>query len=367
MNFQLMPFDSETTEEVTETKKQQRATSGSKRSFLGSKFSVTLSGFSKAGQETAKQNQKNESADAKVSVIDEYKDTLDNFVSGYKSNKTNPTFISELLNLNLIKIADIMSKYYNKDMEPIAESMNNVITLLTTKSFAISVNSYIKNNENIPDWDIVKKNIAALLSLGLETSHNKMMSETKSIYVDIISTIYDFEIKELTLKYHLTEDAALDLFVGIPHFGEKLTDAQIRGCYDTFLTMLINHGKCAIEYLNAENQKDLFYYFFRDEDRIATKAAGQCLGDERIEFEEDADQTLYEQYVKMLYEVVNEHDLDEIRMVIRYIVKSRIKMVESKSETVTVFDVNEALQYENIKTAMLDYIDHNENAKEILV
>lgn len=346
------------------------------RSFLGSNFSVGMMNFGssiatvKEEKSTEQVETSDNNQDAEAKYLDDCKNLLDEFVQSYKDNKTNPNVLDDLMNEHFIDVCKIMDKYYDKGMEPIVSSMNNILTLSTIKAFSITVNNFMsRKDEVIEDFNAVKKYIASFLSLALETNHSRMMSDTKSIYVDIITNIYNFEVKDLSVRFNLSEDAILDLLVGVPHFGENMTSSQIKSCYDSFLEMLINHGKSAIDYMTAEHQKELFYYLFKDEDGIAVKAAGQCLSDPRIVFDEEQDQALYQEYIKMLYEVVNEHDIGEIKMVLRFIVNTRERMAKKGDGDITAFDVKEALEYENIKTAITDYLanDKSGKAKELLV
>ena len=343
-----------------------------KGSFLGrmsiSKMDAFLNnpGFGGSSGKSKSRKEKVQDTDNEAEMS---KAVLDDFVDEYVKNKSDVSVINNLMAVQFAGVAKIMSQYYEKKFADIADSMNNVIKLMTTKTFAIGLMSLIKKKDEVfDDWGDVKRNIAALISLALETSHMKMVEETKSIYVEIIAEhIWDFEVKELQAKFKLTDDAAIDLLIGVPKFGCNMSDTEIRSQYDTLLSMLLNHGKCAINYLDAEHQKELFYYLFKDDNRIAIKAAGQCLGDEMLSFEEAEDEALYQEYVKMLYQVVDEHDLDEIRSVLRFIVKKRSDMADKEMDTVTVFDVNTALEYENIKKAMIDYAEHSEAAKKFLV
>lgn len=293
---------------------------------------------------------------------------LDDFVEKYTTNKSDSTYIQALLGAEYVKVAEIMEHYYDNAYQSIIESMNNVIKLMTAKTFALNLLGAVKKKDEVfDDWNYARQPIAALIALALDTHHMKMITDTKLFYVEIISEhIYDFEIKEIQSKFNLSEDAATDLVISAPSFGQDMVDAEIRHQYGAILSMLINHGKSAMEYMSAENQKELFYYIFKDEDRIAVKAVGQCLGDELIAFEEEADEALYNEYVKMLYMVLNEHDLDEIRVVLRYIVKVRAGIKKEGKDTITIFDVKKAVEYDNIKTALLDYIESSESARTFL-
>lgn len=293
---------------------------------------------------------------------------LDDFTEKYTTNKTDSTYLQSLIGEDLGKIAEVMFHYYDNAYQNIVESMNNVIKLMTAKAFALNLLTAIKNKDEVfRDWDYARQPIGYLIALALDTHHMKMITDTKSIYVEIISEhIFDFEIKDIQSRFHLSEDAAIDLIIGAPSFGTDMSDIDIRHQYSTILNMLINHGKSATDYMTAENQKNLFYYIFKDANRVAIKAVAQCLGDELIVFEEESDEALYNEYVKMLYDVLNEHDFDEIRFVLRYIVKVRADIKKAGKDTITTFDVKKAVEYENIKSALLDYVETSDSAKTFL-
>lgn len=354
----------------TKTDREERQSNSKKnnneqtKSFLNKMSNISL--MTPFGGKTEPKTRKEKSN--KDNTLEMFQATLDDFVEEFKKNKSDPQAINSLMAIDFGTVAKIMTNYFDKKYESIATSFNNVIKLMTTKTFAMSLNAFYDKREDLFDnWEEIKLPIVSLIALAIETSHTKMMEETLSIYTEILEDAWSFEIKELTSKFQITEDAALELLISVPNFRQNMSDTQIRGCYDAILNMLLNHGKTAIQYLNAENQKELFYWFFKDENRIAVKAAGQCLGDELLQFEEAEDQSLYEEYIKALYMIVNEHDIEEIRSVLRYIVKVRSKIADENRETITVFDVGAALEYPNIKTAMLDYIDHSESAKKFLV
>ena len=313
-------------------------------------------------------NQKNNKQNVTDEAVILAQATLDDFVEKYAENKSDSTYIQTLLGDDFGAVAEVMRHYYDTAYNNTIESMNNVIKLMTAKTFALNLLSAVKKKDEVfNDWDTIKMPIAALISLALDTHHTKMISDTKMFYVEIISEhIYNFEIKEIMTKFKLSEDAATDLIIGAPSFGQDMTDVDIKHYYGTILNMLINHGKSAMDYMNAENQRNLFYHIFKDDNRVAIKAVAHCFGDEMIVFEEEADEALYTEYVKMLYDVLNEHDLDDIRFVLRYIVKVRAGIQKEGKDTITVFDVKKAVEYENIKTALLDYIESSDSAKTFL-
>ena len=292
---------------------------------------------------------------------------LDDFVENYTKNKVDSAYVSNLLVTQFIDVAKAMEHYYDGAYKNILDSMNNVIRLMTTKSFAINALNVIKNHEeNFPNWEEARESIAFVVSLMLECYHTKMIEETKLMYVEIIEIIWGFEIKEISDQFHLTEDAVFDLVVGVPYFGRIMSDSAIRNSYQAMLNMLINHGGAAREYLNSENQRKLFYKLFPDVERVAIKAVGNCLCDELISFDEDEDEALYNEYVEMLYNILNEHDVEDIRFVLRFVVKTRSRMAAECKDTVTVFNTERAVTYDNIKKVLLDYIEHNDNAKKFL-
>lgn len=366
-NFNMSKFD----EDERPSRSNNNSRNNNTPSRLGGLKFKSLTGFKGTPfggkkDQTRKDRVSNENANPKQTVIDQA--VIDDFVEAYIKNKADIEVCQDLLKSQFVEVASILTNYYNNDYKNIVESMNNVIKLMTTKTFVLNLLGVVKKKDDLfLNWNEDRVPIAEAISLALETSHSKMIDETKSMYIEIISEhIYDFEIKEISKKFKLTEDAAIDLVIGVPRFGRTMTDSQISHSYDNYLNMLINHGGCAIDYLNAEHQKELFYYLFIDENRVAVKAASYCLASPLLQFENEADEALYEEYLKMLYEVINEHDLEDIRVMLRHMVKTRAKIVEEKRDDAIVFDTEKAIEYDNIRKALVDYIEHSNAAKKFL-
>ena len=292
---------------------------------------------------------------------------LDDFVEMYVKNKSDSEVVMELLSKQLIDIGMIMQNYYNPAYKEVTESMNNVIRLLTTRAFAVNLLTLVKDAESAFEyWDDDRRIIGELISLTFETRHKVIAEETKAIYMEILTDyVWNFELTEIKPKFVLSEDAALDLVIGVPKFGRPMTDGEIRRTYVSFIDLLINHGGAASNYLTSEHQKELFYYLDRDDNKNAIKAAAYCLSAELLEFENEADQELYKQYIDMLYTLVNEHDIEDIRIVLRQVRRAKTKLITDGAETTTVFQTDVAVTYDNIRTALLDYIEHNADAKSI--
>lgn len=376
LSFDVHKFDDDNDRDSRRNVSEDRLGDGKRRDNKPSLRNLNLpklSDFSNFGSKKKIETRKDKVESTKSkSNEDSYKVSidqavLDDFVEMYVKNKSNVEVVVELLSKQLIDIGTIMQNYYNPAYKDITESMNNVIRLLTTRAFAVNLLTLVKDAESVFEyWDEDRRIIGELISLTFETRHKIIAEETKAIYMEILTDyVWTFELTELQSKFVLSQDAALDLVIGIPKFGRPMTDGEIRRTYTSFIDLLINHGAAASNYLTDEHQKELFYYLYRDDNKNAIKAVAYCLSAELLEFENDEDQELYKQYLSMLYKVVDEHDIEDIRIVLRQVRKAKAKLIADGTETTTVFETNVAVGYDNIRTALLDYIEHNADAKSI--
>ena len=346
--------------------------------FMDTLYSSNLGTFGKKHKETRVEkaekdfhNTQNNASAMKAQVrVDQA--VLDDFVEAYTSNKSDSQFITELMRSQIVRVSDVMVHYFDNRYADIVESMNNVVRLMTTKVFTLNLMTIVKNHEEVfNDWEMERLSIGSLISLALVTHHMQMIEETKSLYVEMIAEyIYKFEIQNLMTKYHLTEDAVTELVIDVPYFGRTMTDAYIKFSHNAIFEMLLNHGDCAADYLNAENQKNLFYELFIDEDRVSVKAVGQCLSNDLIEFveeegqEQNLGQILYGEYVEMLYQVLNEHDLADIKVALNFILRTMMRKKKEESDCMIIFNTKRAITYPNIRKAIVDFIKNNESARE---
>lgn len=290
---------------------------------------------------------------------------LDDFISSYNKNRMNSQVVNDLILDNFVDVCDIMTHYFDNKYSKIVESMNNVLKVMETKVFATRLSALIKQQENFSDE--FRSNLAELISLTLESRHSVMADDTKIMYAEIMKEhLFSFDIADMMERFRLSEEAALDLVIGLPLFGKTINDATIARYAEKYVELLINHADTMIDYMTAEAQKELFYYIFKDANGIALKAVGRCLSHELIAFDNDKMSALYTEFIKMLYLILDEHDISEIRFVLKFIVKVMSERVEAGKELPIVYSTETASACENIKKAIVNYAETSEAAKRFL-
>ena len=108
------------------------------------------------------------------------------------------------------------------------------------------------------------------------------------------------------------------------------------------------------------------------------KAVGQCMTSSEIIINPEVDDNgtvgevdpkkveLVEQYIEALYQIMDDHDIPTIQMVLKFIVKELKKRDENDIDVPIVFDVRRALEYSNIRKAILDLTRHHNDARHYL-
>ena len=292
---------------------------------------------------------------------------LDDFTKSFADNKTNATGLYSLLSKEFPTVAGIISsKYYNPKYEAHIESMNKVITIMTTKLFATALLTVVKD-KMIDDFDEVKSDIASVITVALDSSSNKMRDDTISLYVEIVSEhIWELEIKDMMSTIGVDEDAAIDIVLAIPTFKKKMTELQLKNAAPRFLAILVDHAETMIDTMDADNQKKLFYYIFPDIDRQALKVIGKCLSYELINQTDERVAALYNQYQRALYEMLDDNDISDIKYTLKFLVSEMARNEELHRDAPIVFDPNTAINYDNIRKAIVDLVSSDESAKKYL-
>ena len=202
-----------------------------------------------------------------------------------------------------------------------------------------------------------------LFNLALDYNIDKMSNDVILTYVDIVSTLVaDIDIKLMMETYGMDEDTAINFVISIPISvtGVK-NDADIKQYARRFIDEVLRESDSTIHYMNADCQKKLFYNIFNDKkDLGAMKAVGQCMTSSEIIIHEEMnnDNTsgpdpkkveLVKQYITALYEIMDEHDIPTIQMVLKFIVKELKKCDDEGNDVPIVFDVRTALAVSSSK------------------
>lgn len=300
-------------------------------------------------------------------VVEINQSILDDFCHEFQNNKRDTQALYGLLYDELTTLCDILTHYYDPKYNDITGSMNNIIQLMTTRTFTVSMLSIIKELSN-DELQENKRNIAVTLSIILDTSKSMMHDDTVSNYVEIFSDyLFPIEIKDMQERFNITEDAALDFTIGIPVFGTNMTNGQMIRYVSNYIELILCHADSMIKVADREMQKKLFYYLFPDINNITMRAVGQCFTKDFIKFDDDdVKAELYKSYGLMLYDIVDEHDIGEITSVLKFVANQLVRRHE-RNDVDILFDVDDAGSFTNIYKALGNLIKDNDDAAKVFV
>ena len=293
---------------------------------------------------------------------------LQQFAQDFTENKANSAAVYSILQNQFVDVAKLITeKYYDPKYDNAVQEMNVVLKLFTTQLATVALASTIKDGM-YENFDEDKVYIAAFISLALDTCNNQMVDKTIATYVELISEyIWKNEIKEMCSRLGMEEDVAIDMVIAVPYLGKQMTEVQLRAYAPKFLSVLLDYSESLIDTMTAENQKEWFYFIFPDINNQGLKVAGKCLSYELLEFNDEKQNALYAEYVTMLYMILHEHDIVDIKMVLRFIVNELKRRKKEHRDNVIVFDPEYAVKCsENIEKALVDYCGKDIEAREIL-
>ena len=286
---------------------------------------------------------------------EEYREILQDFVDDIIDNKTDGSAVREIIDKNFIDVCDVMIHYYERKYDNIIDTMNEVIKVMTTNRFSESLLAVISQDYKMDDWGQYKRNIAKVISIVLQTSSDEITESAQNNYIEIITDyIYNGEIAELVNGTGIYEDAVIDLFITIPDFGTKMNMADINASYNNFAATIIRYYDELINYADKDFLKDLFYKIFPDIDGQAARVVGKCLSNADPDFKGTEEQIdvmvrLFDEYVKMLYEVLNDNEISEISNTLTFIATTLEK--NGKKMDDIIFNLEDAWEYNNIRKA----------------
>ena len=319
----------------------------------------------------------NESRENNRPNIDDAIEELTQFVTTYSSNKINTPVAKTIVANGFASVANIMSHYNDDSWKKALPAMNNVIVLMSSENFSRML-KIVLSEGILVTTKTTKEDIMRLFNLALDYNIDKMSNDVIFNYVEIVSTLVaDIDIKLMMETYGMDEDTAINFVISIPISvtGVK-NDADIKQYARRFIDEVLRESESTINYMNSDCQKNLFYKIFNDKrDLGAMKAVGQCMTSSEIIIPDniaddgtnngpDAKKVeLVKQYITALYEIMDEHDVPTIQMVLKFIVKELKKRDDEDNDVPIVFDVRTALEYDNIRKAILDLTRYHEDAR----
>lgn len=295
--------------------------------------------------------------------------TLSDFVNNFLSNKRNPNKLIDDMDM-FCDIAEIMSHYYDdkyRNNNKMVDVMNKMIDIGTSKLFCSSLNIAINRGVvELSEYPIFY--LKKFINLVLITSKDKMTAETINMYVDmVVEKIDDISVTLLMDEYGMSDDLAEDLVIGIPFIGnsDPILVSDINRYAPEFIRCLLGNIDSSKLTMNSDMQEKLFVNIFRDDDSIL-KAIGVCLSDFRLQVDSGNEEAVYDEYIKMLYLLLNDYDIPDIKTVIKYIAKI-LSIDETKDVESILFDKEVVLDYENISKALAGLADNPTVSKIFLI
>lgn len=294
---------------------------------------------------------------------------LEKFKADYVAHKTDARWLADYLVEVFPDLCEIMQHYPEDKWNDIVDSMNGVFGIMSTKQFSDILIIALKRNE-MEDWN-EKWNAAAItISSLLATNFDYMKEETINNYAyEILASgaMWEREINELVDRFAITKELAIELLIKIPYVGDTMTNLQVSLCYDGLIQAFLAHADENCDVLDEELQASLAEYFF-GKDKGLLKMIGQNLASaplmiDRENPENEIMVALLDEYIKMLYNRLDQFELDQIRYVLMYVVNSK----KSNPTRNMVFNVTEAMDRASIQQVVRKLIETNEDAKEYLV
>lgn len=293
-------------------------------------------------------------------------ETVFKFCEDFTENVTNYKALQELMADDFPDVIKIMSGYYNTRTAPeLVDAMNKMVNVAATTQFATTLGSMLESGIWTEDliYDKIWRDIAFLLSVTLETSHARMHDTAIRKYVtDILPKMWKPEINEITRQTGITKDLALDLIIAIPMIGSEWNGSNIDAFYPRFLSKMLEHADNNMDVLNHEVQGMLYERFF-GKSKTALKVIGKFLVSEpRKKTGEEVPDAVYDEFVKMLYEKLDNYDIGDIAYVFNFVSKYRKEHENAK----VIFDAVIASKYENVKKGLLQVMEEDPETMKTL-
>lgn len=288
-------------------------------------------------------------------------EVLDNFIGGTNSLRGKSIEFKQFVRENLPDTLKVLRKCLDDRFSDIMNKADRVFSLLCTTSMSNIIASLIENDE-FENWDEVWENLSIVISILISNYGNKINSTTaKTTYVrDIIphQKMWKREIIDLVERFGITEELATDLVIKIPVSVDNMRTYDLNQFYMGFEWCMKVHARDNMDILGSEIQGRLFDFFFGAVEgvestySIAPKAVSRFLASESVVTEDDDDVvvSIITAFRKMLYEKLNSFDIEEIERTLRYIAK-QIKNQQDDEKHDVLFDIEEAIQFENIVQA----------------
>lgn len=299
-------------------------------------------------------------------------ETLRKFIGEYGGHIADINYLKRLIIEMFPDVLRILRKYGDDRYVDLYNSMDKVFTLMCTSQLSSLILSILEEN-GFPDWDNDWKNLAVAISIIMSNYGNRINNTgAKSCYVnDIIpcGAMWKKEITSLVEDYKITREMAMDLVMKIPVLAEDMRTWDLNQYFIGFEWCIMAHGHDNMEVLDAELQGKLFDFFFNGPNNLAPKALSRFLAAPPVVVgeEDEVSTAISSAFRQMLYEKLDQYDIDEIERTLRYVIKERKRYeTEGKTPDISLYCAAEALQFENVAKAINNLVENDENAKQYL-
>lgn len=293
---------------------------------------------------------------------------VNDFVGFYPRYISDPLKRRELIVDFLPYILRLMENYYDNKWSEHRPLMNKILEITQTRKFALDLQTILTDevyDDYAEDWNL----FAQLISLTIAICNEEMKEETIVVYtLEILKRMWETEIKELVKEYGVTEKLALDLFMTIPKLPKDMQNHDLNRLTKAFLDRMILHAETNIDVLDGETQAGLMKFMFSEKDNeesnLYVKVLGRFLNLPYKEPQGKWQIAVYQEFVLMLYNELDNLESRDIEFVIKFIVNYRKKLqIDSKGQ---IFSAVTANRYQHIRTAIRKIIGNDRSAMAVL-
>lgn len=300
---------------------------------------------------------------------------LDEFTKKIRNNIKSPADIRDILREDIALVSKIISNYYyDKKYDGVIDSFNNTLSVLGTNVVASCMKDVVRDDSiDCESVDTLTKNLGIMISLTLLRLPDEMSNEAVSKYVDTLSDyLFTDDIQKITEKFAVSDDVAIDLVINVPTFGVSMTDMELREYGPNFLATIMDYSDAVIDVMDAENIKGLMKFFFVEDKKNLLKFIGRSFCAPRIHYSDDdlEKRAIYDEYAKAMYEILNEHEIEEIRYVLSHIAAHLESLKAKKSKEKILFSANFILDeydkdgsYDTLMKAFESFFKQGNNQK----
>ena len=276
--------------------------------------------------------------------------TLERFVNEISENSKDIRNVRAILVDSINPVATAIFKLSRSDNRSDANIVNKAIAAFGLGTIPQTLKTLIA--EGIIDTKPYNDNgyfesvFSYMVSRILMSS--KALNLTEDI-IDIYLSIFDIvngtSITMLADQCGIDKTFATDILISYPIAPSMMDNTWIETNYPKFLARIMGHAEENQSVLDSVCISKIFEFIFGNnltKGKVAPKIIGKYLGNKPSIFNDDPMKSIYVEFVKFLYETLNEYDDNTIVLTLRSVANARNKGI------MTLFDDNDASGFENI-------------------